>query len=119
MIAPGVLPPAQGTDLSDASPAIQVTNLSKSFGQNEVLCGINLSVDRGEVVAIIGPSGSGKITLCRTLIGLEPFTSGRIDLDGELFAEMTPGSKLKLGAGYAWRRLAMGWCSSTSPCSHS
>ena len=50
--------------MSDASPAIQVTNLSKSFGQNEVLCGINLSVDRGEVVAIIGPSGSGKSTLC-------------------------------------------------------
>jgi ABC-type polar amino acid transport system ATPase subunit len=108
MIAPDRLPAEQGVDTSDTSPAIKVTDLSKSFGQNQVLCGINLSVERGQVVAIIGPSGSGKSTLCRTLIGLEPFTSGRIDLDGQLFAEMTPGSKLRLGADYAWRRLEMG-----------
>lgn len=93
---------------ADQGPAIQISNLSKSFGQTEVLREVNLSVGRGEVVAIIGPSGSGKSTLCRTLIGLEPFTSGRLDLDGVLFAEMKAGAELKLGPEYAWRRLAIG-----------
>ena len=40
---------------------IDIKNLTKSFGQNEVLKGIDLSIERGEVVAIIGPSGSGKV----------------------------------------------------------
>ena len=65
----------------DASPhttAISVQNLSKSFGQNEVLKDISLEIAPAEVVCIIGPSGSGKSTLLRCVDMLETPTSGRI-----------------------------------------
>ncbi|CAH0134656.1 amino acid ABC transporter ATP-binding protein [Microbacterium foliorum] len=61
---------------------IAVQNLHKSFGQNEVLKGIDLTVDDGEVVAVIGPSGSGKSTLLRCLNKLEEPTSGKVVIDG-------------------------------------
>ena len=57
---------------------VQLTELRKSFGTNEVLRGINLEVTRGEVVCIIGPSGSGKSTLLRCVNMLETPTSGTV-----------------------------------------
>ena len=57
---------------------INIKNLYKSFGKNEVLKGINLTVDKGDVVAIIGPSGSGKSTLLRCMNLLETPTSGEV-----------------------------------------
>lgn len=58
--------------------AIRVENLAKSFGDNQVLKDINLTVNKGEVVCVIGPSGSGKSTLLRCVNLLETPTSGRI-----------------------------------------
>ncbi|CEA08997.1 Glutamine transport ATP-binding protein GlnQ [Arthrobacter saudimassiliensis] len=63
-------------------PAIQVQNLHKSFGSNEVLKGIDFHVDQGEVVCVIGPSGSGKSTLLRCVNRLEEPTSGTILVEG-------------------------------------
>ena len=63
------------------SEKVKVTNLVKTFGDNEVLKGINLTVNNNEVVVIIGPSGSGKSTLLRTLNKLEEPTSGSIIID--------------------------------------
>lgn len=57
---------------------IQAKNIRKTFGQNEVLKGINLEVEKGEVVCIIGPSGSGKSTFLRTLNGLEEVNEGNV-----------------------------------------
>lgn len=61
---------------------INVNNLQKSFGDNEVLKSINLEVDKGEVICIIGPSGSGKSTFLRCLNGLEPVNGGNIIVGG-------------------------------------
>ena len=61
---------------------IEVRDLHKSFGDNHVLKGIDLTVDDGEVVAVIGPSGSGKSTLLRCLNKLEEPTSGHVVIDG-------------------------------------
>ncbi|HYF84455.1 MAG TPA: amino acid ABC transporter ATP-binding protein [Clostridia bacterium] len=63
---------------------IRLENVYKNFGSLEVLKGINLSVEKGEVVCIIGPSGSGKSTLLRSLNQLEKITSGRIFIKDEL-----------------------------------
>lgn len=57
---------------------VNISDLNKSFGSNHVLRGINLDVQRGEVVCIIGPSGSGKSTLLRCVNMLEQPSSGRI-----------------------------------------
>lgn len=61
---------------------IKITNLKKSFGDLEVLKGINLSIAAGEVVVILGASGGGKSTLLRCINRLEEPTSGEIQLDG-------------------------------------
>lgn len=61
---------------------IILDNVRKSFGKNEVLEGINLRVNKGEVVVIIGPSGSGKSTVLRTMNYLEEPTSGKVIVDG-------------------------------------
>ena len=64
-------------------PAIDVNDLHKSFGEIEVLKGIDVHVDNGEVVCVIGPSGSGKSTLLRCVNLLEIPTSGKIFVEGE------------------------------------
>lgn len=61
---------------------LEVKNLKKSFGDNEVLKDISFDVDKGEVLSIIGPSGSGKSTLLRCATGLEEQDSGDINYDG-------------------------------------
>lgn len=63
---------------------LKVTKLRKSFGKNEVLKGIEFSLEKGKILAIIGPSGNGKTTLLRCLNFLEIPTGGAIELDGEL-----------------------------------
>ena len=63
---------------------IQIRDVHKSFGANEVLTGITLTVEPGEVVTILGPSGSGKSTLLRTINHLERVDRGTIAVDGEL-----------------------------------
>lgn len=66
---------------------IEIKNLHKSFGDHEILKGIDLSVDKSEVVVVIGPSGSGKSTLLRCVNYLEVPTSGSIAIDN---VEITP-----------------------------
>lgn len=72
-----------------ANAKINVSNLKKSFGSNEVLKGIDLEVAEGEVVCIIGPSGSGKSTLLRCLNKLEEVTDGHVLIDGKDITEKT------------------------------
>lgn len=64
------------------NPIIEVKNLQKSFGELEVLKGINTEVQRGEVLVVIGPSGSGKSTFLRCLNLMETPTGGSIFVDG-------------------------------------
>ncbi|MDH0367435.1 amino acid ABC transporter ATP-binding protein [Brucella anthropi] len=61
---------------------VEVRDVHKAYGALEVLKGINLSVERGQIIAIIGPSGSGKSTLLRSINHLETVNSGQILLDG-------------------------------------
>ena len=72
-----------------ANAKINVSNLKKSFGSNEVLKGIDLEVAEGEVVCIIGPSGSGQSTLLRCLNKLEEVTDGHVLIDGQDITEKT------------------------------
>ncbi|WP_323128248.1 amino acid ABC transporter ATP-binding protein [Thermosipho ferrireducens] len=66
------------------SEILKIENLQKSFGHLKVLKGINLSVDRGETIVIIGPSGGGKSTLLRCINHLEEYEDGKIIFLGEV-----------------------------------
>ena len=63
---------------------LEVTQLTKNFGDTKVLKGIDFSMERGEILSVIGSSGSGKTTLLRCLTSLETADSGRIVVDGDL-----------------------------------
>ncbi len=66
---------------------IEVKGLKKSFGELEVLKGIDQNIDKGEVLCIVGPSGSGKSTMLRCINRLEEPTDGEIYIDGELITD--------------------------------
>lgn len=67
----------------NAAPVVTVRGLHTHLGGTEVLRGIDLTVDRGEVVALVGPSGSGKTTLLRGLNYLTPFSKGEVEIAGQ------------------------------------
>ena len=69
------------TPVTNARTIVDIRQLRKSYGSNEVLKGIDLQVKAGEVIAIIGKSGSGKSTLLRCINGLEVFQSGSLTVD--------------------------------------
>lgn len=62
---------------------IRIENLHKRFGKNQVLKGLNLSVDAGEIFAVLGPNGSGKTTLIKSILGMVIPNKGKITLDGK------------------------------------
>lgn len=70
-----------------SEPLVVLQGVNKHFGEVHVLRDINVTVDRGEVVVLIGPSGSGKSTLCRAINRLETVESGEISIDGSPLPE--------------------------------
>jgi putrescine transport system ATP-binding protein len=69
---------------------VQIVDVVKKFGETVAVKGVNLSVRKGELFALLGSSGCGKSTLLRMLAGLETVTSGKILIDGEDLAQMPP-----------------------------
>ena len=111
-------PVAANPDAAGAGPAgptaparglaVQVRGLSKSFGDREVLYGIDLRIEPGEFVAIVGRSGCGKSTLLRLLAGLETPTAGTLALDGEPLAAHREDSRIMFQEArlLPWKRVA-------------
>jgi phospholipid/cholesterol/gamma-HCH transport system ATP-binding protein len=73
----------EGTGEDDKTPAIAVEGVHKSFGSQKVLNGVSLSVGRGETLAVLGRSGTGKSVLLRLIIGLEKPDSGSVRIHGQ------------------------------------
>jgi phospholipid/cholesterol/gamma-HCH transport system ATP-binding protein len=76
--------------LSDDEVMVSLRDLRVSYGEREILHGINFDVKRGETLVILGGSGSGKSTLLRTLVGLERPSSGQIWIKGQDIAKISP-----------------------------
>ena len=83
---------------------IDIENLRKSFGDVEVLKGINLTIKEKEVVVIIGPSGSGKSTLLRCMNYLEEPTSGEVSVDGIVLDGEANINKVREEVGMVFQR---------------
>jgi urea transport system ATP-binding protein len=77
-----------------------VRNLSAAYGQSQVLHGIDLSVSRGEIVALVGRNGMGKSTLMKSLIGVMPARSGQITVDGVNLTMLPSHRRVANGLAY-------------------
>ena len=85
-------------------PLVQLENVNKWYGELHVLKNVNLTVNRGEVVVVVGPSGSGKSTLCRTINRLESIQEGHIILaDKELPSEGRALARLRAQVGMVFQ----------------
>src|SRR5271165_2902133 len=80
---------AENLDAVDSGPMLSLRDLRVSYGDREILHGINFDVKRGETLVILGGSGSGKSTLLRTLVGLEKPSSGEIWIKGQNIAAIS------------------------------
>lgn len=93
--------------VSPTPPMIDARQVHKSYGQVEVLKGIDIQVAPGEVTCLIGPSGSGKSTMLRCVNHLEKITAGRIYVDGELIGyRQKQGELYEISAKEAARQRA-------------
>ncbi|MBR8190409.1 amino acid ABC transporter ATP-binding protein [Burkholderia vietnamiensis] len=85
---------------ASASPLIEVKGLHKRFGDVDVLRGIDISIERSEVVCLIGPSGSGKSTLLRCMAALETYDHGTIRIEDEMLGYVERnGARLRASSG--------------------
>lgn len=82
---------------------ISIRDLHKSFGDHEILRGIDLDVEKSEVVVIIGPSGSGKSTMLRCVNYLEVPTGGTITIDGETITRQTNINTIRAEVGMVFQ----------------
>ena len=67
-----------------SEPMVKAEQIWKSYGDRDILCGIDLEVANGELLVLLGPSGSGKSTFLRLINHLETLDAGRLSVDGEL-----------------------------------
>jgi len=88
-----------------AEPIVRIQNLHKSFGSLEVLKGVDLEVDKGETVVVLGPSGSGKSTMLRCINRLEEPTDGKIYFeDTEITAPGTNMNEIRRDIGMVFQQ---------------
>lgn len=84
---------------------IVINDLHKSYGENEILKGIDLTVNKSEVVVVVGPSGSGKSTLLRCINYLEVPTKGTITIDKETINKKTNINNIRKDVGMVFQHL--------------
>ncbi len=94
------------TNAVPSQALVEVKDLRKSFGQQDVLKGISLSVPQGQTVAVLGRSGTGKCVLLKLLIGLQPPDSGSIRIDGQEIGglQLAPLNEIRKKVGLFFSR---------------
>src|SRR3982751_6902704 len=72
---------------------LELKNIEKSFGETQIIRGVDLEINKGEFIVFVGPSGCGKSTLLRLIAGLEPITKGNLMLDGKDITWLPSGKR--------------------------
>ena len=86
---------------------LEINGVSKSFGPVNVLHGVVLTVDRGEVVGLVGDNGAGKSTLMKIVTGMYTADTGAISLDGAPILDFSPGERRRMGIEMIYQDLAL------------
>jgi phospholipid/cholesterol/gamma-HCH transport system ATP-binding protein len=96
-------------DNTSNAPPIEISHLSKSFGEQKVLDGIDLTISRGQTVSLMGRSGTGKSVLLRLLIGLDQPDSGLIRINGEEITALNADqiNKIRRKLGFLFQQAAL------------
>ncbi len=84
----------------DTQPMLDINGLNVYYGESHILRNVDMSVQRGQMVCLIGRNGVGKTTLMKTIIGLLSPRSGSIMLEGKEITRLTPDRRAKAGIGY-------------------
>ena len=79
---------------------LNVRDLHAGYGRVPVLHGVDMSVKEGQIVGVLGHNGMGKTTLLKTLMGIVPATSGRVEFDGVDISDEPAYERSRLGLGY-------------------
>jgi phospholipid/cholesterol/gamma-HCH transport system ATP-binding protein len=97
------------SDLDSSVPFIKVTGLQKSFGEQKVLQGVDLTIQKGETLTLIGPSGEGKSVLLKHIIGLLRPDGGKVELEGTNLCDMKERqlSEVRRRMGYLFQNAAL------------
>lgn len=106
---PTTTPTQQETKTGSSTPAVSVVDLHKSFGEQKVLNGLNLNVSRGETLAVLGRSGTGKSVLLRIIIGLQKPDSGAVRIHGQDIEglDIDHLSEIRLKMGFSFQHSAL------------
>ncbi|MEB3268277.1 MAG: ABC transporter ATP-binding protein [Leptolyngbya sp.] len=94
-------------DCGEGPPLIDLKGITKTFGTKRVLDGVDLTLDRGEAIAIIGPSGTGKSTILRIIAGLLAADSGTIDVAGQRRQGLIEDAVDPIGIGMVFQQAAL------------
>src|SRR5437667_7527089 len=81
-------------------PLLEVEDIHAGYGKMEILKGVSLQVEAGQVVSIIGPNGAGKSTVFKALFGLRPVRQGHVRFGGEDITNRPPAELLRRGIAY-------------------
>ncbi|MHA6686667.1 ATP-binding cassette domain-containing protein [Mesorhizobium sp. A556] len=86
---------------------LQLSGIRKSFGSVDVLHGVDLAVEKGEVVGLVGDNGAGKSTLMKAITGIYRADAGSIDFDGKNILPLDPGERRELGIEMIYQDLSL------------
>ena len=79
---------------------LKINQVSVSYGEALVVRGVDLAIDRGELVCLMGRNGVGKTTLLKSIMGLLPLRGGQIEFDGNDISRASPDKRARMGIGY-------------------
>jgi sulfonate transport system ATP-binding protein len=97
---------------TNRSAHVQLENVQKKYADQPVLCGIDLNIQQGEFIAIVGKSGCGKSTLLRLIAGLESYTTGKIQINGNTLTALNQHARMMFQDGrlLPWKNVLANLC---------